>query len=115
MSNKSAEPKKDWSLAEWVTNFIQDDVMYYEEGLYDDIFDDTIGEHEHHGVDDDEANLELLFIFGLFMTLAGLLYYRQIRQREQGRQGREAEGERGVFPAPGDPEVANWAAGGVGH
>lgn len=116
MSNQPAEPKKDWSLAEWVTNFIQDDVLYYEEGLYDDIFDDTIGEHEHV-VDDEEANLELMFIFGLFMTLAGLLYYRQLRQREQERQrqGEELQQDRGVFPAPGDPEVANWAAGGVGH
>lgn len=75
---------------------------------------------------DEEANVELLFIFGLFMALAGLLYYRQLRQAENQRQqqerqqGQQAQDqgqqrERGVFPAPGDPEVANWAAGGVGH
>lgn len=70
---------------------------------------------------DEEASTELLFIVGLFMTLAGLLYYRQLWQQENRReqereQGREqGQQDRGVFPAPGDPEVANWAAGGVGH
>jgi len=27
----------------------------------------------------------------------------------------QAEPERGLFPPPGDPEVLNWAAGGIGH
>ncbi|SPO02187.1 related to HRD3 - involved in degradation of Hmg2p [Cephalotrichum gorgonifer] len=122
------KPKKDWSLAEWITNFIQDDGLYYEEGLYDDIFDDTIGDHEHEL--DDEAGVELLFILGISMLLAGLLYYRQFRQQQarrnevaqaqaqdqgQGAQREQGQQDRGVFPAPGDPEVVNWAAGGVGH
>lgn len=25
------------------------------------------------------------------------------------------QGDRGMFPAPGDPDYANWAAGGIGH
>lgn len=138
MANNPTEPKKDWSLAEWITNFIQDDILYYEEGLYDDIFDDTIGDRPGGGDEAyDEANVELLFIFGLSMALVGLLYYRQMRQQENRReaermelerrggqaqqQGGQAQGQgqaqqdRGVFPGPGEPEFANWVAGGVGH
>ena len=50
-----------------------------------------------------------------------------MERREMERRGGQAQGQgneqaqapaqqdRGVFPAPGDPEFANWVAGGVGH
>ncbi|KEZ42377.1 Ubiquitin-protein ligase sel1 [Scedosporium apiospermum] len=120
------KPKKDWSLAEWITNFIQDDTNYYEDSLYDDIFDDTIGDRQH-GLDED-SGLELLFIFGISMALVGLLYYRQFRQQQNRRQqdeerrrqnngaaGDQGELDEGVFPRANDPEFANWVAGGIGH
>ena len=34
-------------------------------------------------------------------------------QQQQGLPGQQADG--GFFPAPGDPEYAQWAAGGIGH
>ena len=37
------------------------------------------------------------------------------REDDERNREREANADRGVFPAPGDPEVNNWVAGGVGH
>jgi len=70
--------------------------------------------------------LETLIILGLAATLAFLVWFRQQRQmrerrereaqqQQAGGQVPQAEADRGVFPPPGDPEVLDWAAGGVGH
>ncbi|RDW87720.1 hypothetical protein BP5796_03414 [Coleophoma crateriformis] len=125
-------PKKQWSLAEWITNFLQDDHPYYADshdylpdtdpmpggdadGLYEDFIDDGL--------------LESFIIIGLAAALVFLIYYRQQHQlahrnnedaaQNQDQQvqaplpGQQADG--GFFPRPGDPDFANWAAGGIGH
>jgi SEL1 protein len=95
--------------------------------LYDDMFDDAVGTGDFE--DQDDGLLETLAIIGLTAMIVGLLYYRQIRQqihreredaRQRAAQGAEqgavpAQQQAGFFPQPGDPEFANWAAGGVGH
>lgn len=89
-------------------------------------------------LDIDEGLLESMIIIGLAATLVILVYYRQ--QRNLGRndnhninnnnndanaannapaeaeeEARARENDRGLFPNPGDPEYAQWLAGGVGH
>lgn len=89
------------------------------DGFYDEIIDDGI--------------LESLIIIGLAAALVGLVYYRNQRQQAhrrqddaaRGQQGNQPAGEgeaqqpqgqdRGLFPAPGDPEFGQWVAGGIGH
>lgn len=88
------------------------------DGLYDDVMDDGI--------------LESLIIIGLAAALVFLIYYRQQHQlahrrnqdnaaAQEGDQAVVAEGlppqqgDRGLFPEPGDPEFDNWLVGGVGH
>ncbi|KAF4548680.1 Sel1 repeat-containing protein 4 [Elsinoe fawcettii] len=66
---------------------------------------------------DGEGVFEGLGILVLAGLLAGLIWWRQRRVREQ----REGQGQRQeaaqVFPAPDDPDFAPWnnGAGGVGH
>ncbi|CAD6445418.1 27f8a0ef-c465-4a98-83bd-248810f2d51e [Sclerotinia trifoliorum] len=127
-------PRKQWSLGEWISNFLQDDHPYYADydaddayssvhdpmpggdadGLYDDILDDGL--------------VESLIIIGLAAALVFLIVYRQQRQ-EAHRMGEGAaanaqqnaqplNGEvpnRGLFPRPGDANFDDWVAGGVGH
>lgn len=98
----------------------------------DDIYGDLI----------DDGIIESLIIVGLAAALAFLVYYRQqrqlnnnLQQQQQGQQternqqaGDDHQGEqnqqaqeqaqvpdRGVFPAPGDPDYGQWVAGGVAH
>lgn len=95
-----------------------------EDGYYDDL-----------ELDIDDGILEGLLIVGLAATLIVLVYVRQQQQRN--RQNAQANGngngngngnanpnanadgdnvnDRGFFPRPGDPEFAQWVAGGVGH
>jgi SEL1 protein len=85
----------------------------------DDFYDD--------GTEIDDGLVEMFMIVGLAGILAFLVYYRQQRQREARRraeQGQQQGGavppppppqEQGFFPPPGEPEFANWVAGGVGH
>ena len=85
----------------------------HEDGYYDDL-----------DLDIDESMLEGLLIVGLAATLLVLVYFRQ-QQQQRNRQndnGNAQNGnvnananERGFFPQPGDPEFAQWVAGGVGH
>ncbi len=89
------------------------------------MFDDTVGAGDFD--DEDDGLLETLTIISLTAMIVGLLYYRQMRQqahreqedaRQRAAQDRQQivpEPQRGVFPQPGDPEFANWVAGGVGH
>lgn len=111
---------EDGGADEWDAGTAMDD-----ENLYEDIITDQF--------------FEALMFAVLAAGLAVLVWYRQlVRQRQQGgdggneqRQGQDqaqpqaqAQGqareqqqgqERGMFPRPGDPEFANWVAGGVGH
>lgn len=137
--------KKSRTFSEWFNDFLEADAAYYAEqfeaddwdlehqsehlpGVADDFFDDN--------ADIDDGVLESLLIVGLAAALAFMVYYRQQRQQEARRQqdaaaaaaaGVAGQGPAGVpdaaapepnpgfFPPPGDPEFANWVAGGVGH
>lgn len=131
-TNPVAAPTKEWSLGEWITNFLNDEGLYYDDAAFDDPYDETMPGGDAGLVDGDETGaLESLVIVGLAAALAFLVYYRQQRQQahrreeEEARRRQQAGGQnvgqaaaaadRGVFPPPGDPEVANWAAGGIGH
>ncbi len=131
--------KKEWSLSEWITNFLQDDMLYYDGDIYDDIYDDTMPGGDPGLGDLDAGITESLVIVGLVMALVFLVMYRQQRQQaarrqeeemrrqqqhqQQGGQGaapgggnqNQQGGEQGFFPQPGDPDLAQWAAGAVGH
>ena len=105
---------------------MNDEGLYYDDTAFDDPYDETIT--SDGALEDDAGALESLVIVGLAAALAFLVYYRQQRQqahrreeearRQAGGQGQGQNGQavdRGLFPPPGDPEVANWAAGGIGH
>ncbi|PYH45660.1 ubiquitin ligase complex subunit HRD3 [Aspergillus saccharolyticus JOP 1030-1] len=97
---------------------------HHDDGYYDDL-----------DLDIDESVLEGLIIVGLAATLLVLVWMRQQRNRQRpegvggangnanananvaagGGGGGGVFGDRGFFPRPGDPEFAQWAAGGVGH
>ncbi|KAF4632481.1 hypothetical protein G7Y89_g5643 [Cudoniella acicularis] len=122
-------PKKQWSLSEWISNFIQDDHPYYGDTEYDDNFLPE-GNHIPGGDSDgfyediiDDGILESLIIIGLAAALVFLVYYRQQHQlrHRRGEEAARAQGdlpapqgqeqqrqeERGVFPQPGDPEFGH--------
>ncbi|KAL0935316.1 uncharacterized protein CTRU02_209907 [Colletotrichum truncatum] len=127
------EPKKDWSLGEWIANFLQDDQLLYDDPYYEDIFDDTIGGSPDGNPLEDDGIAESLIIVFLALSLVLLLYYRQQRQQQhrreeeagqrqqqQRQQGQAApapvpQQDQGLFPQPGNPEWNNWVAGGIGH
>lgn len=116
------ETKKEWSLAEWVANFIQDDGYYYgyEDEVYaDDLYDDTIGGGE--GDFEEGGVIESILIIGVMTALIFLLWWRQ--RMQQAHAAREAERRREQGLPPQDPQVNRpnpedgfpaWAAGGIG-
>ncbi|KAF6234991.1 hypothetical protein HO173_006921 [Letharia columbiana] len=133
------EPKKEWSLSEWISNFLEEPHPYYHGA--DDDYDEPLPEGMPGGDDDyyaeiDDSILESLIIVGLAAALAFLVYYRQQRQTNHRREmetqrgndpvrpengippeerlpGQQADG--GFFPPPDDPNFRRWVAGGVGH
>lgn len=139
---KRTAPKKEWSLSEWINNFLQDDAQYYD-ALYDDMYDDAMPGGD--GLDVDDGVMESVVILGLAAALVFLVLYRQQRQqaarrreeetRRQQQQQQQQQGgaqagaavgnpqppqqqqqqERGFFPQPGDPDFGQWVVGGVGH
>ncbi|KUI54666.1 hypothetical protein VP1G_02037 [Cytospora mali] len=115
-----------------------DDGYYYDDVMYDDIYDDTMpgGDAPHYpGDGEDDGLVDTMVIMGLALSLAFFVYYRQQRERaEQARRQREqqqmqqqggnagappppaaAQNNGGMFPPPGDPNFNQWVAGGVGH
>lgn len=83
----------------------------HQDGYYDDLEFDI-----------DDSMLEGLIILGLMATLLVLVYVRQQRNRDRQNENGGANpaaaangNDRGLFPRPGDPEFAQWVAGGVGH
>lgn len=124
---------KDWSLSEWIANFLKDDARYYDddEDLYSDYMDDTLDVGDEDYLDAGGV-LESILIIGVTMTLVLLLWYRQrmqqaraqvehVRREEQnpppqqpGQQpGQQPQGQ-GGDPANPPDGFAGWAAGGVG-
>ncbi|KAK3362636.1 hypothetical protein B0T25DRAFT_490706 [Lasiosphaeria hispida] len=136
--------EKDWSLSEWITNFLQDDMMYYEgDEQYDVIYDDGMPGGDGGGYGDlDDGIIESIVILGLVTALVFLVMYRQQRQQAARRQEEEqrqqqqqqqqqpqhgvnhenaaAGGHQGNQQGGGGffaqpGDFAQWGAGAVGH
>lgn len=142
---RSPAPKKDWSLREWIQNFLQDENAYYEDP-YEELYDDTITASDGEPMGDElDADLdgifESLLILSLVASIMFLMWYRTQRQQAhrqaQENAARQQQAAAGIPPpqqngmppgrqqqqqpqAPpvppiGDPNFAQWGAGGVGH
>ena len=120
----AAETKKDWSLSEWISNFIEEDAYYdYDEGVYlDDLYDDTIGDGEGDFIDDGGV-LESVLIIGVMTALVFLLWWRQRIQQAHAQREEERRREQGLPPQQPPPQgnrpnpadgFPGWAAGGMG-
>jgi SEL1 protein len=129
--------KKDWTLAEWLSAFLDAELAGWGDYEADDYDDHHAAGDDYYdtGDDIDSDILESLAILALSGALAFLLYYRAQRQRRQEEERRRQElqqqqlgqgippavpqqqqqQDRGLFPNPNDPEFLNWVAGGVGH
>ncbi|OOF95415.1 hypothetical protein ASPCADRAFT_207892 [Aspergillus carbonarius ITEM 5010] len=124
------------TLKEWIAAFIENDEeeeanyraqMYKRDEDEDDLMSSNRLDDRHEDgyydeleLDIDESVLEGLIIVGLAATLLALVYLRQQRNRQRQNDGgaNAAAGnanDRGLFPRPGEPEFAQWVAGGVGH
>ncbi|KAI9883466.1 MAG: hypothetical protein M1823_004778 [Watsoniomyces obsoletus] len=137
------EEKREWSFWEWINHFMKDDQPYDDfegEEDHDDLGDPVSETHPHHETNGggggyggdfiDDGTLESLIIVGLAGCLVILVYFHQQRQLNRARQLREERNnndrveqqqqqqqqpDRGLFPQPGDPDFAQWVAGGVAH
>jgi SEL1 protein len=129
--------KKDWTLTEWLSAFLEAELAGWDDYEPDDYDDNHVaGDDYYDGDDIDSDILESLIILALSGALAFLLYYRAQRQRRQEEERRRQEQQqqqlnhgvppapqqqpqqqqdRGLFPNPNDPEFLNWVAGGIGH
>ncbi|KAG9242603.1 hypothetical protein BJ878DRAFT_464063 [Calycina marina] len=125
-------PQKQWSLSEWINNFLQEDPSYL--GEYDDEYlpeGDPMPGGDADGMYDDVifeglGILDYLLAMSFIFALIALIFHRRRvageveRQRQEGQQGGQQQpplqqDDRGVFPGVGDPEFNQWVAGGVGH
>ncbi|KAK8927503.1 hypothetical protein H634G_05234 [Metarhizium anisopliae BRIP 53293] len=124
---------KDWSLAEWIANFMKDDQYYDDEALYGDYMDDDtldVGDDDYL---DAGGVVESILIVGITFSLVLLLWYRQRMQqayaqaeeaRRQGQgqgqgQGQQAQAQQPIPGPAGNPAnrfdgFGGWAAGGMG-
>ncbi|ATY59551.1 ubiquitin-ligase Sel1 Ubx2 [Cordyceps militaris] len=110
--------KKDWSLSEWINNFIEGD-LHYEDDSYEDYYDaNTI---EGGEIFDDSNVLESLLIIGVTFALVGLVWWRQRLQLQRAEAEERRRREQGLPPAPApmmDPDLMGrlpgWAANGMG-
>lgn len=132
------EPRPRRTFKEWVAAFIENDEEeeHYRAQLYkqragedDDLLGSNHLDGENHedgyyddlDIDIDESFLEGLVIVSLAATLLVLVYLRQQRNRQRQNENAAAGNaaangnDRGMFPRPGEPEFAQWVAGGVGH
>lgn len=140
----SSDPRKERSFSEWISNFLEEPHPYYhsrdsDDDLAEPLATDSMPGNDAYYDEIDDSVTESLIIIALAGALAFLLYYRQQRQtnhrREAERQvqvgqagelqpppvgapeqplpGQQPDG--GFFPPRGDPNFAQWVAGGVGH
>jgi SEL1 protein len=128
--------KKDWTLTEWLSAFLEAELGDWADIEQDDYDDNhAAGDDYYDETEIDSDILESLVILALSGALAGLLYYRAQRQRRQEEERRRQEQQqqqinqgipvapqqppppqdRGLFPDPNEPDFMNWVAGGAGH
>lgn len=110
---------KEWSLSEWIANFLQDNNLYDDELYAEDGLDGTIG-GGGEGLEDGGL-LESVVIIGVTSGLVLLLWWRQRvqqanaqaddeRRRNRGQPAHQAQGDQGE----GIGGFREWAAGGIG-
>ena len=139
LTDRQPAPRKDWSLSEWIANFVQDDLFLYDDAAYDDLYDGAMpgGDSDVAG-DVDDGIIESIIIVGLAAALVFLVMYRQQRQQaarraeehaarrrqqrhqqrhqqQQQEQGGQVADRPQGFPQAGNPDFGQWAVGGVGH
>lgn len=122
--------KKDWSLSEWVSNFLMDERFQYEEGAYDDLYDDGIVGSDGQPFDEEdlEGVVDSLIILFVAAAIVALVWYRNARQQAHrqadenaaraGGAVRPAAPQPGAVPQPGNPGLQPFqppGAGGIGH
>lgn len=114
MLTNFTEKKKDWSLSEWITNFLEDEGLPYEDDYLDDMYDGTLGDDDEDILD---GVVESTLIIGITLALVLLLWWRQ-RMQQQHAQNVEGErqNQRQQQGNPINPEDAfpAWAGGGMG-
>ncbi|KAJ2905732.1 putative ubiquitin-protein ligase sel1 ubx2 protein [Zalerion maritima] len=126
--------KKDWSLSEWIANFLREDDYYMDDEYYDDIYDESMVGEELDELDGAHY-LDSLVIVMLAAALVMLFYYRRARQQEEIERRAREQGQQVLGQGPGqaqqqlaqaaaargraDARAVNqddflWPAGGVG-
>lgn len=115
---RCAEKKKDWSLSEWINNFLDGDQFLYEDDYFEDYYEGTIDSGEDF---DGSSVLESLLIVGVTFALVGLVWWRQRIQLQRAEAEERRRREQGLPPnppLPNDVELMGrfpgWAAGGIG-
>ncbi|KAL1642294.1 ERAD-associated protein [Didymella pomorum] len=117
--------KKDFSLSEWISAFLDAELAGWDDYEPDDYEDHIDGGDGYYGDDIDSDILESLVILALSGALAFLLYYRAQRQRRQEEERQrqqlqhlQANGLAPAAPAGQDqvfqPNAMFWAGGGAG-
>jgi SEL1 protein len=104
----STVQRKDWSLSEWIANFLEEDMRYYDDeyDYDDDMFDDAAmtggggggggagagdggATNDVAGDEDDGGVIESLIILALAASLIFLMIYRNYRQEAARRREEE--------------------------
>lgn len=131
--DKFAVVKKDFSLSEWLSAFLEAELAGWDDYEPDDYEDHIDGGDGYYGDEIDSDILESLVILALSGALAFLLYYRAQRQRrqEEERQRQQVQhlhanglapaapippaAQAAQQPGPGfQPDNMFWAGGGAG-
>ncbi|KAI0474044.1 HCP-like protein [Xylariaceae sp. FL0804] len=132
-------PRKEWSIGEWVSNFVRDDDgAYYGDEAYDDYYDDDVdaiitgsdgqpmggGDGVGGGGGDLDEELldgviESLVILGLVGAIIWLMWYRAHRQQahrraQQQQQQQQQENNNAAAAAAAAAAVGAGAAGAAG-
>ncbi|KAH6609282.1 hypothetical protein Trco_002628, partial [Trichoderma cornu-damae] len=106
--------KKDWSLSEWIANFLEDDRLAYGDDYFDDVYDGTIGDDAEDLLD---GIIESTLIIGITLALVLLLWWRQRMQQQHAQNNEGARQDQrqpqGNAVNPEDAFPA-WAGGGMG-
>lgn len=135
LTNHNAAIKKDFSLSEWLSAFLEAELAGWDDYERDDYDDHIDGGDGYYADDIDSDILESLVILALSGALAFLLYYRAQRQRRQEEERQRQQvahlqanaAANGMVPAAEERQPARaqqgegfqpddmfWAGGGAG-
>ena len=130
IADKFIAIKKDFSLAEWLSAFLEAELAGWDDYEPDDYEDHIDGGDGYYSDEIDSDILESLIILALSGALAFLLYYRAQRQRRQEEERQRQQLQHlhanrlapvapippaAQQPDPGfQPDNMFWAGGGAG-